>query len=187
MDLVNVSQKIKELRIRQNLTVAQLAEKSGLSKGFISRLENFRINASVRALKRVAEALGISLAALFQPEENSPEYVFGRVDDGEPLERNSGARYGIKYFSLAFRKTDRRLNPFFIEYTPSDQIRDFLMHDSDEFFVVVDGEVDFFIADETEPRRMRKGDTVYLGRNLPHSVRLASGCRHASAMTVYSS
>lgn len=77
MDLVNVSQKIKELRLKQNLTVMQLAERSGLSKGFISRLENFRINASIRALNRVAAALGVPLADLFTPEAAAPEYVLG--------------------------------------------------------------------------------------------------------------
>ncbi len=187
MDLVNVSQKIKELRLRQNLTVAQLAEKSGLSKGFISRLENFRINASIRALNRVAAALGVELADLFQAEAEAPEYVFGHIDRGEPIERNNGSFYGLKYFSLAFRKTDRLLNPFFIEYTPSDNDRKFLMHDSDEFFIVLEGELDFLIGDAAKCTRMRKGDTVYLGRNLPHSARLAPGCGYASVLTIYSS
>ena len=187
MDLVNVSQKIKDLRLRQNLTVAQLADKSGLSKGFISRLENFRVNASIRALNRVAAALGVPLADLFQPEAEAPEFVFGHINNGEPIERNNGAHYGLKYFSLAFRKTDRLLNPFYIEYMPSDKIREFLMHDSDEFFLVLEGELDFMIGDETQATRMRRGDTVYLGRNLPHSARIAPGCPFASALTIYSS
>ena len=39
MDLVNVAHKIKELRLQQQLTIDQLAARSGLSKGYISRLE----------------------------------------------------------------------------------------------------------------------------------------------------
>lgn len=186
MDLVNVSQKIKALRLKQNLTVARLAEKSGLSKGFISRLENFRINASIRALNRVAAALGVPLSELFHSEGKPPEYVFGHIDKGEPIERNNGAVHGLKYYALAYCKTDRLLNPFFIEYTPSDNAREFLMHDSDEFFMVLEGELDFLIGNESQPTRMCKGDTVYLGRNLPHSARLAPGCAYASALTIYS-
>ena len=45
MDLVNVAHKIKELRLQQQLTIDQLAARSGLSKGYISRLENFRTGA----------------------------------------------------------------------------------------------------------------------------------------------
>ena len=50
MDLVNVAHKIKELRLQQQLTIDQLAARSGLSKGYISRLENFRTGASLRAV-----------------------------------------------------------------------------------------------------------------------------------------
>ena len=185
MDLVNISQKIKELRLKQNLTVAQLADKSGLSKGFISRLENFRINASIKALNRVASALGVQLAELFTPEGRAPEFVFSKMTEGEPIERNKGDLYGIKYFSLAFRKPDRKLNPFLIEYSPSDKKRELLMHDSDEFFVVLEGEVDFIIGDKSNVTRMRKGDTVYLSRNLPHVAVLVENCEYAAALTVY--
>ena len=38
MDLVNVAQKIRQLRQQQQLTIDQLAARSGLSKGYISRL-----------------------------------------------------------------------------------------------------------------------------------------------------
>ena len=41
MDLVNVAHKIRQLRQQQQLTIDQLAARSGLSKGYISRLENF--------------------------------------------------------------------------------------------------------------------------------------------------
>ena len=69
MDLLQLSQNIKSLRLSQKMTVEQLAAKSGFSKGFISQVENFRVTPSLNALNRLADALGISMSALFQQEQ----------------------------------------------------------------------------------------------------------------------
>ena len=184
MDLVNVAHKIKELRLQQQLTIDQLAARSGLSKGYISRLENFRTGASLRALNLVAAALGVEMIDLFRSENASPEYVFGRLDEGEFIDRNQGAEYGIRYFALAYEKTDRNMNPFFLEYRRSDKQRELMQHDSQEFFVLLEGEVDYVISADNS-RRMVKGDTVYLEAQLPHGARLAPGCDYASALVIY--
>lgn len=186
MDLVNVSQKIRAIRKKQNMTVAQLAEKSGLSKGFISRLENFRINASIKALVRISEALGLSMSDLFSDtDDSSVEYLFGHINEGEKVIRNESDKFGIDYFSLAYRKTNRKLEPFTIEYRPSKRRRRFLMHEADEFYTLLEGEIIFYIGDESNSRLMKPGDTLYLARNLPHCVRLADGCTFARALAVY--
>ncbi len=185
MDLVNVAQKIRLLRRQQQLTVDQLAARSGLSKGYISRVENFRTKASLRALNLVAAALGVELIELFRSENASPEYVFGRIDDGEFIDRNQGTEYGMKYFALAFNKTDRRMNPFFIEYRPCEHERELMQHDSQEFFIVLEGELDYRIGSTENTRRMKKGDTVYLDARIPHGAVLPKGCEYASAMAIY--
>jgi len=185
MDLLNIAQKIRRVRKRQNMTVAELAKKCGLSQGFISRLENFRINASVSALSKISDALGISMHELFSEDDRPVEYLVGNLLKGEKVERNQNDKYGIKYYSLAFPKTDRRLEPFMIEYTPSPHMRGMLMHDADEFYTLLEGAVIFFIGDEQNQRKLTAGDTVYLPRNLPHCVKLADGCTFARAITVY--
>ncbi len=185
MDLLNIAQKIRRVRKQQNMTVEQLAKKCGLSKGFISRLENFRINASVAALSKVTEALGISMSELFSEEDNSAEFVMGNILEGEKVERNKSDAFGLNYYSLAYKKTDRRLEPFTIEYHPSSKQRGMLMHDADEFYTLLEGEVIFYIGDDKNGHPMKAGDTIYLSRNLPHSVKLAEGCEFARAVTVY--
>ena len=185
MDLVNVANKVKQLRHQQKLTIDQLAARTGLSKGYISRLENFRTGASLRALNLIAAALGVEMIDLFRRENACPEYVFGRLDDGEFIDRNQGAEYGIRYFALAYEKTDRNMNPFFLEYRRSDKQRELMQHDSQEFFVVLEGEVDYSIGSSENRRRMKKGDTVYLDAHLPHGATLAPGCDYAAVLVIY--
>lgn len=185
MNLIHISQTLRNARQRQKLTIDQLAAKTGFSKGFISRLENFRVTPSLNSLMKITDALGLSMADLFQPTVESPKVVFGNMDKGEEIVRDEGKKFGISYYSLAFKILERNLNPFLIEYTPSRKQRDLLMHPTDEFFMLIDGEVDFLTFDEKNTKRMTPGDTAYLARDIPHAVRLAKGCKKARALIIY--
>lgn len=125
------------------------------------------------------------MSELFSEEDRATAYVSGNILRGEKVERNKSARFGINYYSLAFKKTDRRLEPFMIEYHPSSHQRGMLMHEAEEFYLVLEGEVIFCAGDEKNCVRMKSGDLIYLSRNLPHCVKLADGCEFARAITVY--
>ena len=62
-----------------------------------------------------------------------------------------------------------------------------MMHDADEFYVLFEGEVDFYIGDMSKCVRLKKDDTLYLSANMPHSSTLAKGCKYAKAMITYCS
>ncbi len=186
MDLLNISQNIRTVRLAQRMTVEQLAARSGFSKGFISQVENFRVTPSLKALDKIAAALGMRLGDLFQDTGNSPEYTFGHLDGGEEVSRNDNLRFGIRYFALAYRQIGRQMNPFIVEYTPAGEERNFMMHDTEEFFLLLEGEIDFLVLDNHHSQTMRQGDTLYVKANIPHRVRLIEGCSFARALIVYS-
>jgi len=185
--MLHVADKLKKLRLSQGLTVAKLAEKTGFSNAFISRVENFRINPSLNALAKIAAALAIEMAELFQEGEGGPEYVFSRMDEGEAMVRDDSDKYEMEYFSLAYAKLDRKMNPFLIEYRKPDRVRPMMTHEDDEFFLLLEGEVDFIISDSDSRRKMVPGDTVYLSKNIPHTVELSDSAEFAKALVVYSS
>ena len=187
MDLLRISQNVRALRIAQGMTVDQLAAKSGFSKGFISQVENFRLTPSLKAVNKIAGALGIELSVLFQGETQAPEYTFGNISTGEEVIRDNGGHFGIVYHALAYRQIGRIMDPFIIEYHRAAEERNFMLHDTEEFYVLLEGELDFFIIDEKNCTRMKVGDTVYLKANIPHKVKLAPGCNYARALNVYTS
>ncbi len=185
MNLLELSQTIRRIRLAQGMTVEQLAKKSGFSKGFISQVENFRQAPSLKALIRIAEALGLPVSTLFsESAENGPQYTFGRIDEGEELHRDDGERHGIRYLALAYRQIGRKMDPFLIEYTPGD-VRDFLFHDTEEFFLLLEGRLNYYLYDDSGLHEMKAGDTLYLKANIPHRVRLPDGCTFAKGLVVY--
>ena len=185
MNLLALSQNIRKIRMEQGMTVEQLAKASGFSKGFISQVENFRLTPSLKALTRIADALGASMSALFA-ENGDPasQYTFGNLSEGMELDRDEGGEHGIRYLALAHRQIGRKMDPFVIEYTPG-MPREFKFHDTEEFFVLLEGEIDYFLCDNGTRRRMRPGDTIYLKANVPHRVELAEHCSFAKGLLVY--
>ncbi len=69
---MQLGKKIRDLRLRRGLTVQQLAGATGLSKGFISQIENHRTSPSLATLHDLARALDTSAAYLVVEEEQVP-------------------------------------------------------------------------------------------------------------------
>ncbi len=185
MNLLELSQNIRKIRIEQDMTVEQLGKASGFSKGFISQVENFRITPSLKALTRIADALGVSMSVLFAEDgDTSSQYTFGNLSDGRELDRDNSEEHGIRYFSLAHRHIGRKMDPFVIEYTPAAP-REFKFHDTEEFFILLEGELNYIICDNNTSKLLRPNDTIYLKANVPHRVELAPGCTFAKGLLIY--
>ena len=186
MNLLEISQTIRKVRLQQGLTVEQLAKRSGFSKGFISQIENFRQTPSLKALVRISEALGVPLSSLFDEQgRHEPPFTFGRMDEGVELGRDDGDQHGIRYLALAFPQIGRKMDPFLIEYTPGTP-REFLLHEAEEFFVLLEGRLTYYLYDDNSPREMAPGDTLYMKANIPHRVQLCDGCTYAKGLVIYS-
>jgi transcriptional regulator with XRE-family HTH domain len=64
-----IGAKLRSTRIAQNLTLAQVAESSGLSKGFLSRVERDETSPSVATLVQLCQVLSLPVGALFAEPE----------------------------------------------------------------------------------------------------------------------
>ena len=62
-----VAQAMIDAREQSGMTQQQLAEKTGIAQGDISRLEKGSANPSVRTLQRLAKGMGMTLKIEFQP------------------------------------------------------------------------------------------------------------------------
>ena len=61
-----IGARLKQARQAQRKTLSEVARASGVTKGFLSRMERDQVNASVAALVRVCQSLGIGVGSLFE-------------------------------------------------------------------------------------------------------------------------
>jgi transcriptional regulator with XRE-family HTH domain len=71
--MASIGDRIREIREARKMTQDQLAEKSAISKGFLSDVENNKRNVSSENLLRIANVLGASLDYLLRGA--TTEYV----------------------------------------------------------------------------------------------------------------
>ena len=62
---VKFGQRIKELRIKQNISQEELAFRCGLSKNYISDVERGTRNVSLKSIEKIANGLAVNLKELF--------------------------------------------------------------------------------------------------------------------------
>jgi transcriptional regulator with XRE-family HTH domain len=89
-----IARRVRELRDAQNLSLDALASRSGVGRSTISLIERGESSPTAAVLDKLASALGVALASLFEdkaPEERAPSPV-ARVAD-QPLWIDPGSGY----------------------------------------------------------------------------------------------
>jgi transcriptional regulator with XRE-family HTH domain len=108
---MNIGQRIKQLRIKNNLTLEELASRCELTKGFLSQLERDLTSPSISTLNDIVEALGMSLSQFFQEENRRKSYLHKKISS---LMKKKGLR--SLGSCLTLRKT--KWNPFCWKFNP---------------------------------------------------------------------
>jgi transcriptional regulator with XRE-family HTH domain len=73
IDAASLGERLRAARLGHGLTLRQAADRSGLSKAFLSQVERGQVSPSVASLTKIAEALAIHLAELFLPSGQRTE------------------------------------------------------------------------------------------------------------------
>mgnify|MGYP000131542298 CR=1 FL=1 len=76
---MDIGSKVKRLRQANGLTLEELANRSELTKGFLSQLERDLTSPSVATLEDILEALGTNLQEFFS-EKEAEQLVFKQDD-----------------------------------------------------------------------------------------------------------
>ncbi|MDP6468652.1 MAG: helix-turn-helix transcriptional regulator, partial [Pirellulaceae bacterium] len=114
MNLVELAQRIKSRRLDQRLTVEEVAAQAGLTRSWLSKVENFRVTPSLPALAGIAKALGVSVSELVEGLDERPQLVIIRNNQRRVVQRDQSARNKSIYESLAHKRMNRVMDPFLI-------------------------------------------------------------------------
>lgn len=91
--LKNIGEKIMQERMRQNMSISKLAEISNLSTSCISKVESARCRTSLRTLIKIAAALGVSVGAILDSEENMDTFLSTEQETDKRAFLTSGERF----------------------------------------------------------------------------------------------
>ena len=167
MNLIQLAQRIRSVRADRQLTLEQLAERTGLTKSALSKFENFRVTPSLGALASIAEALGVTMSDLFDGVDEKPRMVVVRKDERQALERDRPDSR-IRYNALAHKRGDKVMEPFLLEVPTGVARSRRLAHEGEEFIMVLNGAIDYEYGDER--LRLEVGDCMYADGSVEHTL-----------------
>ena len=167
MNLLELAQRIKRLRRDRGLTLEQAADQMGLTRSWLSKVENFRVTPSLPALGKIASTYGTTLATLMDGLEVKPQFIVVRKDERVRFERDDQSP-NIIYESLAHKRSNRQMDPVVITVPPHEGRPDCLAHEGEEFLIVLSGIVDFEY--DGQRHRLNPGDTIYFEATTPHRL-----------------
>lgn len=171
-----VGEKIKQIREIKKVSLDELAERSGMDISLVQKIEQDKNVPSLAPLIKIARALGVRLGTFLDDSNSygpvvvrSGEYHKGVRFTSQPSE----AREHLNFFSLAFDKAGRNMEPFIVEIEPSLQ-SDYMLssHEGEEFIYVLEGEIEINYGKEIY--NLAKGDSIYLDSVVIHNVHAAN-------------
>ena len=174
-----VGLKIKGIRESKNLSIEEIADRSGLSVEQIVSIENDQNLPSLGPLIKIARALGVRLGTFMDDNDSLGPVVCRAVD----RERDSSisfsngavdARKHMEYHPLAQQKAGRHMEPFVIDINPEESPEFQLSaHEGEEFIYVMQGEVEIVYGKEVF--RLEEGDSIFYDSIVKHHVHGAPG------------
>jgi len=158
---------VKRLRNSLGLTLGEVAKRSGVSAGMLSRLENGDVSPSLETLGALTGALGVPLSNLFT-DIGKVRGGAQHVPKGQGLEVvRRGTRRGHTYHLLAADRGPRRaFEPFLVTLNDKSEVFPGFEHPGTEFIYLLEGSLTYRHGDETH--LLKAGDALTFAGSVPH-------------------
>ena len=167
--LASVGSALRQVRNARSLSLADVAEATGISASFLSLVENDRSDITIGRLVRLIDYYGISITDLlpFAARPDYPEVI-------RPEERRSlqSPVEGIDFYLLT-ADTDRQMMPLEVYFKPGARLAEPGRHAGEEWLLVLEGELRLEL-EGAEARVLGPGDTAYYPAERPHLLSNAS-------------
>jgi len=163
----HVGKAARRLRLAQGLTLQDVAERAGISRAMLSRLETGDAMPSLDTLASLTTALGVSLTDLLHGfgVDSSPAQLVRRGEGLEVVRR--GTKRGHTYHLLASNRGPRRLfEPFLVTLTDRSEVFPGFEHPGIEFIYILKGELTYRHGDESYP--LKPGDALTFSGRVQH-------------------
>ena len=163
-----IGRAVRELRHQRGMTVADLAQLTGLSVGMLSKIENGVTSSSLTTLQVLSTALSVPVTTFFRRFEERREAVHVKAGDALEIER-AGTRAGHQYNLLGHLGATTSgvvVEPYLITLNEESDVFETFQHEGIELLYVLEGEVGYRHGDDSF--HLKPGDSLFFDADAPH-------------------
>jgi transcriptional regulator with XRE-family HTH domain len=159
---MNIGERIRNLRQLSSLTQEELAERAGLTKGFISQVERDRTSICLDNLVQILDALDENISDFFSDIEEKG--IVYRREDRVEIEKK-----GISRFELLIPgSTNKKMEAVMVTLKPGEGTEIEEPHEGEEMGFVLRGRIEIQLGKMTH--RAKKGECFYFAAERDHSL-----------------
>lgn len=163
-----IGREVRAFRRQQGLTVADLAQVTGLSIGMLSKIENGITSPSLTTLQVLSHAFSVPVTAFFKSYEERREVQHVKLGDHVEIERR-GTRAGHQYNLLGHIGSNSSgvvVEPYLITLTTESDTFPTFQHEGLELLYMLEGEVTYRHGDQLF--HLRPGDSLFFDADARH-------------------
>lgn len=162
---MDVGKQLKAIRSMKGVSQRELAKLSGVTNAMISQIEKNQVNPSIGSLKKILDAMSISMGDFFTIDIEAADKIFFNAD--ELVDIGDGV---ISMLLVGSQKKGRKLALLHETYPPgADTGTDFMQHEGEEGGIVLRGEIEITVGNQKQI--LKAGDSYYFETRKPHRFR----------------
>lgn len=165
---VAIGREVRAFRHQSGMTIADLSNRTGLSIGMLSKIENGNTSPSLSTLQSLAHAMSVPLTSFFRRFEDVHHAVHTKSGEGVETERR-GTRAGHQYNLLGHLGSNTSgvvVEPYLITLTSDSDVFPTFQHEGIEMLYMLEGEVDYRHGNNIYP--LKPGDSLFFDADAPH-------------------
>lgn len=181
--IIQISNRLKDIRKEKNITLQEVAQEAGVTKGLISQIENSRTIPSLTVLISLIKALKIDLNEFFANIILHPpdtKVIYRKKENYQSFEKENAI--GFSYQRLLSTRLQEYHVDFVLLTLQKDAHRPLVSTDAFEFKYLLKGKVQYFIG--TETYQLEEGDSIFFDARELHNP-INKGEQEALMLVIY--
>lgn len=155
----DVGKILQDLRKSKGFSIRKVADDTGFSLSFLSKLENGKTSITIRNLVKLLNYYNVTLADIFSSDQ--PRKVTFKKEERKVIESPESIT-----LEVLVEETGAHMEPLVATFQPRARYVETLQHGGEEFAFVVKGELRFELEDVSY--HLREGDCAYFPGEMAH-------------------
>jgi transcriptional regulator with XRE-family HTH domain len=160
-----IGKRIRQYRLQNHFTLQELADKTGYSKGYLSKVEKSGKAPPVSTLSVIARELGVSVSVILGEETTHDSICLVRKNERMLMAKNA-EEFGYAYEALANPYPNKHMEPFILSYPSNEAFKHTFQHEGEEMLFVLQGQMRFKYGQRE--LMLEQGDCIYFDSGIAH-------------------
>jgi transcriptional regulator with XRE-family HTH domain len=164
-----IARRVRQFRSARNMTLQEVSDLTGLSKGLLSKIENCVVSPPIATLDKLAEALGVVIGEFFESDDLDPGTTFF-PNNKRKIVHGRRSQLNYEYELLVPGRKRRDMQPMIVTADGKNCKFALQEHPGEQFVFMLEGAMEYVVGDKTYT--VSPEDCLYFDARVPHGPKL---------------